>query len=158
MTQVIRGVLSTILFVSFRNYIKNIPLLILLLILTDFLDTHLENPITHSFTFEYHKYDKIFDAFTYTLVLLLYRHLFDEKTYFLLWIALLYRCIGVYLFYYTKDKKYLYYYPDVIKEFMLIGFLSENLRFFKNYYPLFIVLTVVIKVQFEKLLAIFRDF
>lgn len=152
MTHFTRCIITILLFVGFRNYIKNIPLLLILLIITDSFDANLENSTAYYMTFEYQKYDKVVDSLTYSFILLLYRHLFDETTYILLWIALLYRSIGVYLFYHTQEIKYLHYYPDIFKEIMLLGFISEHFKFFKNYYPGFFILAVLIKVQFEKLL------
>jgi hypothetical protein len=145
-----RAVLTTLLFVGFKSDIKGIPLLITLIILADNFDSPFKNSREYFKSIEYQKNDKIVDVLTYMLILILYSHLFSKKTYILMWIALIYRSIGVYFFYHSHNNKYIHYYPDLIKELMLLDFLCHKLPVFKNYYSVFVIIILFVKIQYEK--------
>lgn len=71
--------------------------------------------------FHYQSMDKIWDAISYVLVYLFFTHIsiLDRKTDIILLLFIVYRIVGVGLFYKTKDSRWLIVFFDFIKEFLL---------------------------------------
>jgi hypothetical protein len=94
--------------------------------------------------FYYQSTDKIYDSITYVIVYFFLRHVFrlDTKSDTILLMFILYRIIGVILFYNTKDSRWLIVFFDFVKEFLLY------LAIFRNNYS-YIFLFILCKVAFE---------
>ena len=87
-------------------------------------------------TFHYQLQDKICDSISYLFLCLFFK--FDG----LLLFFILYRIIGILLFYSTKNSKWLIVYFDFVKEYLLYLFI-----FGKNY--TFLPLFIISKIYFE---------
>jgi hypothetical protein len=114
-----------------------IPIWLTILDGTDGIFFLLQKEIVCYKTFYYQILDKICDSVSYFLFFLI----FLNKNYLLLYF-ILYRLIGVIIFYFTKSSKWLVFFFDFIKEFLLYMFI-----FGKNYkyLPFFILC----KIAFE---------
>jgi len=126
-----------------KNYIYLI--LFLLLTLLDTIDSRVfkflyENTKTCTKTFHYQLHDKICDSISYLALCLLFK--FDG----LLFFFVLYRMIGVLLFYFTKNSHWLVFYFDFVKEYLLYLFI-----FGTNYIllPFFILLKICFEYYFH---------
>ena len=98
-------------------------------------------------TFDYHHHDKISDslayAFAYFFIFLCVKH--DP---FLLFFVL-YRIVGVFVFSYTKNSKWLVLFFDFVKEYFLYLFLfGRNWK----YLPFFITLKMVFEYLFHSII------
>jgi hypothetical protein len=95
-------------------------------------------------SFYYQILDKIYDSISYVLVYFYLRYFFrlDTNSTTILLIFILYRIVGVGLFYKTKDSTWLIIFFDFIKEFLLY------LAVFGNNYS-YIFLFVMCKIAFE---------
>ena len=91
-------------------------------------------------TFYYQYLDKICDSFSYLLLLLFFQ--FDN---YYLFFAL-YRCIGVVLFSLTKNSKWLIFFFDFVKEYLLYLFVFGRNY---NYMPVFILCKIVFEYYFH---------
>lgn len=149
-----RSFLSLLIIYGLREKIHHIPVLIGIIILTDFIDTNIHKSIADNMeyakTVEYQNNDKIVDVLTYYLVLATYRHLFDQQTYIILWAALIYRSYGVYSYHYSQDRNEFSKYPDLLKEIMIVYFLSKKFKIIHEYYLFFVTVAIFLKIQFER--------
>ena len=94
--------------------------------------------------FYYQVSDKIYDSISYLMVYVFLRQFFrlDAKSDMILLLFILYRIIGVVLFYKTKNSTWLILFFDFIKEFFLY------LAIFGNNYS-YIGLFIGCKIMFE---------
>lgn len=126
--------------ISIQNNKKyNYLIIVLLLTLLDIADNifmYIYKRKKCTKTFYYQLQDKICDSISYLLVCLFFN--FD----WLLLFFVLYRIIGVILFYFTKTSKWLILYFDFAKEYLLYLFV-----FGKNY--TFLPLFILCKISFE---------
>lgn len=91
-------------------------------------------------TFYYQYLDKICDSFSYLLLLLF----FPFDNYYLFFA--LYRCIGVVLFSLTKNSKWLIFFFDFVKEYLLYSFVfGRNYQ----YMPFFILCKIAFEYYFH---------
>jgi hypothetical protein len=115
-------------------------ILFLLLILLDYVDNifkcFYKNTDNCTKTFHYQLQDKICDSVSYLFLCLFFK--FDG----LLLFFILYRLIGILLFYFTKNSKWFILYFDFAKEYLLYLFI-----FGKNY--TFLPLFILCKIYFE---------
>ncbi len=116
-----------------------IPLLLVLLDSIDFLFIDVykfydNNIKCDAYSFQYQSYDKICDSISY---LLFFAVLGLDNIYLYF---ILYRIIGVSLFYATKDSRWLILFFDFAKEYLLYLFLFGNNY---KYMPLFILCKIV---------------
>jgi hypothetical protein len=143
--------LGTFTYLPFFKLDKHYYILLpLLLTLLDFTD----NVFTHIFTTKmqylsnnrfYQLQDKIIDSLSYILVW----YVFKLNPIFLY--LVLYRLIGVYIFYHTNDKKIFVLFPDVFKEFLfLTGFKLNN-----SIYSIVFILKMVIEYFFNSICQFF---
>jgi len=87
--------------------------------------------------FYYQCKDKIFDLISYLLLFI-----FFKKLDYILLLIILYRAIGVFLFYITKDSKWLILFFDFVKEYLVYMYIFGN-----NYK--YIGLFILCKVLYE---------
>ncbi len=94
--------------------------------------------------FYYQILDKIYDSISYVLVYIYLHYFFrlDTNSNTILLIFILYRIVGVGVFYKTKDSTWLIVFFDFIKEFLLY------LAVFGNNYS-YLFLFIICKITFE---------
>ena len=100
---------------------------------------------------EFQRMDKIADAISYVLALLLFRNLFPPGVYALLWALLAWRVIGVAKYYKRDDNAILHTHFDGINGVMLALFLSNTFQSPALLWPL-IALSLYAKTAFERFL------
>lgn len=157
-------IILTIIFIIFLQKMKNVPiinqyfylLLFIGLLVLDCMDNFYFYKINDIFklnefrikTFEhsskkiYQVNDKIIDILTYILLFL-----FDIDN--SLKFFILYRLIGVLLYIYFKDPRYLIIFFDFVKEYMLYVFIFKKNT---NY----LLISIVLKIYFEYFLYYYR--
>jgi hypothetical protein len=95
-------------------------------------------------TFYYQNTDKICDSVSYLLIFVLLALYF--KTDYILLLIILYRIIGVILFYITKNSKWLIIFFDFTKEYLFYLFVFGNNY---NYIPIFILCKIYYEYYFH---------
>lgn len=151
---IIRIIISSAIFIYFKHSINSIFIILILSVLFDYIDTYpnipnIISPERFTQTFTYQKYDKITDIIVYFVILYNYKHLFDKQTYNLLCTLLIYRIIGVYLFFIHNNTKYLHFFFDGVNVVMLVYYISLFNKSIKNNYILTIIISLIIKYKFE---------
>ena len=105
-----------------------------ILILLDSIDSNIIKYSTNTFSYQIN--DKIADSISYIFML----YLLPKNT--ILNFFILYRIIGVILFYYTKNSQWLIIFFDFVKEYLIY------LYFFKNS-TLMLIVMILLKIVFE---------
>jgi len=122
-----------------KKYILIIlPVILILLDLIDGVLVQYNNKYCryNTHTFSYQINDKIADSISYIFML----YLLPKNT--ILNFFILYRIIGVILFYYTKNSQWLIIFFDFVKEYLIY------LYFFKNN-TLMLIVMILLKIVFE---------
>ena len=154
-----------VFFTLFVLFLIHIPLFfkVILIMISDFFDNCIPlrrifpdwiNPNTEMYQIS----DKITDLVTYYILFLyLFRSQYlERKENLILFILLLYRSIGEIIFFITKERKFLIFFPNFFLEvsFMFIGMKYVNLS--KKYLPFFIILIIIWKLVQEYYLHIYK--
>jgi len=130
-------------------HFESLPILVILLILSDPLDCRITLRSVDCKSLYYQKHDKMTDLICYIIFLTLFHNLFDCFTLQLLIGFTLYRAIGVYLFVKTSNCKYIQYFPDFINSTM-VAYTLYRMFYLKRYtYYILIILGMVGKILFE---------
>jgi hypothetical protein len=153
---ILRIVLNIIIYVSNINpWIK----IILILLLDHFKRYYIlyrcKKFIKFSHVNLYHHLDKIVDLFGYILVYKIvvnYKLLSEQYTKYLLYI-LLFRIIGDVLYYLTQKRTFLFLFPDLFKEGLLLFAIVKN----KKLLLVLFIITILIKLYIEYLLHIKKE-
>lgn len=99
---------------------------------------------------EYQKTDKLVDLLCYITTYYLFRNIFDDLTKLILLIIIMWRGIGVLLFYNTNDTEYLKIFYDGINTTLLAFVLKRKFKIPRqNYIHILIVLNFV-KIIYER--------
>lgn len=154
-----------VFFTLFVLFLIHIPLFfkVILIMISDFFDNCI--PLRIMFpdwidpnTEMYQISDKITDLLTYYILFIyLFRSQYlERKENLILFLLLLYRSIGEIIFFITKERKFLIFFPNFFLEvsFMFIGMKYVNLS--KKYLPFFIILIIIWKIIQEYYLHIYK--
>jgi hypothetical protein len=142
--------LITLISYSILYNLKSISLIfiIILLIFLDWLD--IDTPFIKWKSLEnYHVYDKINDIISYLLLLPLLYKLVSPDLFRILVITTLYRLYGVINNYINPNSDNFIRYFDSFKELLLVEYLSKNNKFINKYKMESIVITLLLKINFE---------
>lgn len=148
-----RIVLTILIFYLF--YLLNVEsllLLVLVIIILDTSDCGIWNLFNNSYnckSFEYQKYDKIFDVATYIIFIIIFNKLFTSIELYILSCAIIWRAIGVAGFYYTNNNAYLMIFPDLVKELILIKYVRSKFELNIIQSGILISSVVFLKVIYE---------
>ena len=149
-----RFILTPIIALSGKSYFK----LVLILILLDIIDC---NPLVIKlFSKEelkkqqycsrdsfYSQIDKFLDLYQYLFAIVLLRPIFSLNSYYILLLLFLYRLLGVVLYVKNKNPIDFVYFPDLIKEYIVL------IALFGDRVPLNILLiTFIGKIGYEYLM------
>lgn len=108
-------VILTIWILYYTKYPTSIK--ILLIMISDFIDCDVVRVLYKNKnmcqTHLYQKYDKIIDMICYTLLLNYIYPKLDNKQRYLIIFLFLFRLYGVIMFLKNKDRKYLFYFPNI---------------------------------------------
>ena len=125
---------------------KNIYLILpILLVILDGVDSiftfYKKNNCNQTFYYQY--LDKICDSISYLLLFLFF------KLENILLYLVLYRIIGVILFYITKNSIYLMLFFDFVKEYLFYSFVFKNNYI---YLPLFVICKIAYEIYFHSVI------
>lgn len=154
-----------VFFTLFVLFFLHIPLFfkLILIIISEFFDNCF--PLRRSFpdwidpnTEIYQISDKITDLVTYYIlfIYLVGIQYLERKENLILFLLLFYRSIGEIIFFITKDRKFLIFFPNFFLEicFLFIG--MKYFRLSKKYLPFFIILIILWKLIQEYYLHIYK--
>jgi len=145
---VFRLVITIIIFMILKYAeITNLPILISALFLSDALDCNLSPFQTNCKTHEYHLGDKITDLVIYFIFLTMFGNLFSTSIKRILMEFLIFRLVGVILYSYTNEIKYIKAFPDFVNSTLIALAISQYTGL--NYYTVIIV-GMFTKVGFEQ--------
>lgn len=154
-----------VFFTLFVLFLLHIPLFfkLILIIISDFFDNCIPlrrifpdwiNPNTEIYQIS----DKMTDLVTYYILFIyLFRSQYlERKENLVLFLLLFYRSIGEIIFFITKERKSLVFFPNFFLEvcFMFTGMKYFNLS--KKYVPFFILLIIIWKIIQEYYLHIYK--
>lgn len=154
-----------VFFTLFVLFLLHIPLFfkVIIIIISDFFDNCI--PLRRIFpdwidtnTEIYQISDKMTDLVTYYILFIyLFRTQYlERKENLILFVLLLYRSIGEIIFFITKNRNFLVFFPNFFLEvcFIFIGMKYVNLS--KKYLPFFILLIIIWKILQEYYLHIYK--
>jgi hypothetical protein len=154
-------ILSILLVWSIQwKYSYKIPILILLILIMDIFDTNLfdyKQHLEYIKTTEYHYYDKICDIITYILILIIFQNIVNPQIYYLLWIIVCFRMIGLYMYFETKSRISFVIFPDIFKELLFLEYISHYNKVIDKNYWYFFLLIIVLKIIYESIHNYFFD-
>ena len=154
-----------VFFTIFVLFLIHIPLFfkVILIIISDFFDNSI--PLRKMFpewidpnTEIYQISDKITDLVTYYILfiyLFRYRYL-ERKENLILFLLLFYRSIGEIVFFITKERKTLVFFPNFFLEISLLFIAMKYFNLSKKYLPFFIILIILWKIAQEYYLHIYK--
>jgi len=149
-----RFILTPIIFFSGHSYFR----LVFILILLDVIDC---NPLVIKFFSKkelkkqqycskdpfYSKIDKFLDLFQYLFAIIFMRSMFSTNSFYTLLLLFCYRLLGVVLYTKNNDPVYFIYFPDLIKEYIVL------IAIFGDKVPIHIlILTILGKIGYEYLM------
>lgn len=144
-----RLIITIIIFTILKySEITNLPLLISILFLSDALDCSLSPFQINCKTYDYQLGDKITDLIIYFVFLSMFGNLFNTSIRRMLMEFLIFRLIGVILYGYTNETKYIKAFPDFINSTLIALAISQYTGW--NYYTV-IIAGMFIKVGFEQI-------
>ena len=154
-----------VFFTIFVLFFIHIPLFfkVILIIISDFFNNCI--PLRKIFpdwvdpnTEIYQISDKITDLVTYYILfiyLFRYRYL-ERKENLILFLLLFYRSIGEIVFFITKERKTLVFFPNFFLEISLLFIGMKYFNLSKKYLPFFIILIILWKIAQEYYLHFYK--
>jgi hypothetical protein len=130
-------------------HFESLPILVILLLVFDELDCYLSPITVDCRSFSYQKNDKLIDLIVYCVFIIIFSNLFDETTKKILWAFILWRLIGVIIFYETDNVRYLKIFADFINSTIIAYVIYQSFGLSRNTYYLLIILGVIIKIIYE---------
>lgn len=148
-----RIIITVVIFMIFKiKNVKSLPLLVIVLIITDSLDCGLY-PGTMckdiGSTELYQKTDKVVDLLIYVFFIILFRDLFDPFTLKILFAFIAYRAVGVARFYVSGNTSFLKYFPDFINSTLIAYTIYKQFNLTRRTYYIMIIIGMVFKILFE---------
>ncbi len=149
-----RFILTPIIALSDKSYFKLVFILILLdiidcnpLVIKMFSKEELDKQQYCSRDSFYSQIDKFLDLYQYIFAIILLRPIFSPNSYYILLLLFFYRVLGVVLYYKNKNPIDFVYFPDLIKEYIvLIAVFGDKVP------PILLGLTFLGKVGYEYLM------
>ena len=148
----VRVVLTLICILLSAFVSKNYKLLYLTILpfITDFFDSIILNFYKFDLkTYEYQSKDKIIDWMTYFVIIILLKPFYPKYVYYILWIFLAWRFIGLYKFILSGETGTLKIFFDAVNSTMVVYYLSTLIPLVHNNICLFIIIGLLVKVLFE---------
>lgn len=154
-----------VFFTIFVLFLIHIPLFfkVILIIISDFFDNSI--PLRKMFpewidpnTEIYQISDKITDLITYYILmiyLIRYQYL-DRKENLILFILLLYRSIGEIIFFITRERRTLVFFPNFFLEICLLFIGMKYFKLSSKFLPFLIILVIIWKIFQEYYLHIYK--
>lgn len=126
-------------------------LLILSIIILDILDCNrFFNNISECKTFEYQSRDKWIDLFTYMYAIALFHQFYDLVLLQLLYVAIIIRYLGVFLFTLRNNSRFLQLFPDLINGLLISQWLWKTMSGNPETFWPFIISGILFKILYEQ--------
>ena len=114
----------------------------------------------HTLTTEYQQHDKVADLIGYIVVLhyLYKKKAFEDGKLMILTVVLIYRLIGDYIFFKEKNRKVLFYFPNIYEKLILFwAILSDTGLKPEKYTEILIIIFIVMFKTYHEFLLHYSD-